>query len=134
MELIRRGHIKLKNTGISIKLFKIKLCIFTLCIFGCDFRLPEKWETPSWEMLIALVLCGLLATLAHLLLTRAMSIAEMSAIAPLDFVRLLFAAGIGFIWFSEVPDIWTALGAMVITGSAVYIARREALSIRNKGA
>ena len=84
-------------------------------------------------MLIALVLCGLLATLAHLLLTRAMSIAEMSAIAPLDFVRLLFAAGIGFIWFSEVPDIWTALGAMVITGSAVYIARREALSIRNKG-
>ncbi|MDA1133049.1 MAG: EamA/RhaT family transporter, partial [Proteobacteria bacterium] len=69
-------------------------------------------------------------TLAHLLLTRAMAIVEMSSIAPLDFVRLLFAAGIGFIWFSEVPDIWTAVGAIVITGSAVYIARREALAAR----
>ena len=111
--------------------------VFTFSIFTSIVTLLPAlfvWETPSWEMLIALVLCGLLATLAHLLLTRAMSIAEMSAIAPLDFVRLLFAAGIGFIWFSEVPDIWTALGAMVITGSAVYIARREALSIRNKGA
>ena len=111
--------------------------VFTFSIFTSIVTLLPAlfvWETPSCEMLIALVLCGLLATLAHLLLTRAMSIAEMSAIAPLDFVRLLFAAGIGFIWFSEVPDIWTALGAMVITGSAVYIARREALSIRNKGA
>lgn len=111
--------------------------VFTFSIFTSIVTLLPAlfvWETPSWEMLIALVLCGLLATFAHLLLTRAMSIAEMSAIAPLDFVRLLFAAGIGFIWFSEVPDIWTALGAMVITGSAVYIARREALSIRNKGA
>ena len=77
-----------------------------------------------------MVLCGLLATMAHLLLTRAMSIAEMSAIAPLDFVRLLFAAGIGFIWFAEVPDIWTAAGAIVIAGSAVYITRREALAAR----
>ena len=84
------------------------------------------WQTPSWTILGALVLCGLLATLAHLLLTRAMAIAEMSAIAPLDFVRLLFAAGVGFIWFSEVPDFWSAIGAIVIAGSAVYIARHEA--------
>ena len=111
--------------------------VFTFSVFTSVVTLLPAlfvWETPSWEMLIALVLCGFLATLAHLLLTRAMSIAEMSAIAPLDFVRLLFAAGIGFIWFSEVPDIWTALGAIVITGSAVYIARREALSVRNKSA
>ena len=81
-------------------------------------------------MLGALILCGIFSTLAHLLLTRAMAIAEMSAIAPLDFVRLLFAAGIGFIWFAEVPDIWTAVGAVVIAGSAVYIARREAIAAR----
>jgi|TARA_B110000263_G_scaffold196195_1_gene174710 drug/metabolite transporter (DMT)-like permease len=111
--------------------------VFTFSVFTSLVTLLPAlfvWETPSWEMLVVLVVCGLLATLAHLLLTRAMSIAEMSAIAPLDFVRLLFAAGIGFIWFSEVPDIWTAIGAIVITSSAVYIARREALSVRNKDA
>ena len=107
--------------------------VLTFSFFLSLFTLPPAlfvWQTPSWEVLGALVLCGLLATAAHLLLTRAMSIAEMSAIAPLDFVRLLFAAAIGFIWFAEVPDIWTAVGAIVIAGSAVYIARREALAAR----
>ena len=56
MGLIRKGHIKLKNTGISIKLFKIKLCIFLVCFFGCDFRLPQDWETPSWELPLSIPL------------------------------------------------------------------------------
>ena len=112
------------NTRTVVLAFSFYLSLFTL--------IPALfyWQNPSWEVLGALVLCGLLATLAHLLLPRAMAIVEMSSIAPLDFVRLLFAAGIGFIWFSEVPDIWTAVGAIVITGSAVYIARREALAAR----
>jgi drug/metabolite transporter (DMT)-like permease len=111
--------------------------VLTFSFFLSLFTLPPAlfvWQTPSWEVLGALVLCGLLATLAHLLLTRAMAIAELSAIAPLDFVRLLFAAGIGFIWFAEVPDIWSAVGAVVIAGSAVYIARREAVAARRKPA
>ena len=50
------AHLKLKNTGTSIKLFKIKLCIFILCLSGCDFRLPEQWETPSWELPLSIPL------------------------------------------------------------------------------
>jgi drug/metabolite transporter (DMT)-like permease len=112
------------NTRTVVLAFSFYLSLFTLppALF--------VWQTPSWTVLGALILCGIFSTLAHLLLTRAMSIAEMSAIAPLDFVRLLFAAGIGFIWFAEVPDIWTAVGAIVIASSAVYIARREAIAAR----
>ncbi|NNE82600.1 MAG: EamA family transporter, partial [Alphaproteobacteria bacterium] len=112
------------NVRTVVLAFSFYLTLFTL--------LPALffWTTPSWLVLGAMVLCGLLSTLAHLLLTRAMAIVEMSSIAPLDFVRLLFAAGIGFIWFSEVPDIWTAVGAILIAGSAVYIARREAIAGR----
>ena len=109
--------------------------VLTFSFYLSLFTLPPAlfvWQTPSWEVLGAMALCGLLSTLAHLLLTRAMAIVEMSSIAPLDFVRLLFAAGIGFIWFSEVPDIWSAVGAVVIAGSAVYIARREALAARRQ--
>jgi drug/metabolite transporter (DMT)-like permease len=116
------------NVRTVVLAFSFYLTLFTL--------LPALffWTTPSWAVLGAMVLCGLLSTSAHLLLTRAMAIVEMSSIAPLDFVRLLFAAGIGFIWFSEVPDIWTAVGAIVITGSAVYIARREAIAGRHQPA
>ena len=112
------------NVRTVVLAFSFYLSLFTL--------VPALlvWQTPSWTVVGAMALCGVLSTLAHLLLTRAMAIVELSAIAPLDFVRLLFAAAIGFIWFAEVPDIWSAVGAVVIAGSAVYIARREALAAR----
>ena len=37
-----------------------------------------------------------------------------------------FAALIGFVWFGEVTDMWTWVGAAIIAGSSVYVAYREA--------
>jgi drug/metabolite transporter (DMT)-like permease len=51
---------------------------------------------------------------------------EATAVMPLDYSRLLFAAAFGFALFAEVPDGWTVAGAAVIVASTVYIARREA--------
>jgi drug/metabolite transporter (DMT)-like permease len=66
------------------------------------------------------------ATLGNLSVTRAFAAAEASAVVPYDFVRLPVVALIGFVAFAEVPDLWTWIGAAVIAGSSVYIARREA--------
>ena len=51
---------------------------------------------------------------------------EASAVAPFDYSRLLFTGIIGLIFFSEVPDVWTVAGAVLIVASTIYIARREA--------
>ena len=53
-------------------------------------------------------------------------IGEVSAVGPVDYTRLVFATIIGFIWFGELPDAWTASGAALIVGSTAYIAHREA--------
>ncbi len=90
------------------------------------------WQTPSPEHLGAMIFAGLSGTLAHLCFTRALSLGDASAVAPLDFLRLPFGAIVGFMFFNEVPDIWTAVGALVIAGSAAYIARREAVAARLK--
>ena len=45
---------------------------------------------------------------------------------PYDFFRLIFAAAVGYVFFSEVADVWTWVGAAIIAGSSVYIAHREA--------
>ena len=47
-------------------------------------------------------------------------------VLPFDYARLPFAALIGYLAFDESPDLWTWVGAAVIAGSAIYIARREA--------
>lgn len=84
------------------------------------------WQTPSWIALGLTVLVALLGTIAHVLLTRAFSLVDASAIVPFDYSRLPFAAFIAFLAFGEVPDVWTWAGAAIIAGAAIYIARREA--------
>ena len=85
------------------------------------------WSWPSWSVLAWLVVVGGLGSMGHLCYVRAFAMADASAIMPYDYVRLLFAALIGWIFFAEVPDQWTLIGALVIAGSAIYIAHREAV-------
>ena len=59
-------------------------------------------------------------------MARAYLAADASACAPYEFVRLPYAALIGYQLFGEVSDGWTWVGAAIIAGAAVYVAHREA--------
>lgn len=84
------------------------------------------WQWPNPSTFGALVGLGGLGTIAHLAVARALAAADASACAPFEFARLPFAALIGFLWFGEVTDWWTWIGAAIIAGSSVYVAHREA--------
>jgi drug/metabolite transporter (DMT)-like permease len=82
-----------------------------------------RWPDPAaWGWILAL---GLLGTLSHLGITRAYAKADASAILPFSYARLPLVALIAYFAFDEIPDHWTWIGAGVIVGSAIYIARRE---------
>lgn len=83
------------------------------------------WQWPSVTVLVYMALLGFLAAVAHIALTRAYTLADASAVLPLDYTRLPFIAAIAFIAFGEVPDLWTWAGAGIIAGSTLYIAHRE---------
>jgi len=92
------------------------------------------WITPNPIELILLIAVGALATIAHYSMARALSMAEASALTPLDFIRLPFAALIGYFMFSEVPAETTWIGGTVIILSAIYIAHRESKNkVKSKG-
>jgi drug/metabolite transporter (DMT)-like permease len=59
------------------------------------------------------------------LLTESTRLAELSAIMPFRYARLLFALLIGVLVFGERPDGWTLLGAAIIVGSGIYAFARE---------
>ena len=83
------------------------------------------WRWPSLEQLALMVLIGLMALLGQLALTMAMKEAEATAVMPMDFTRLLWAAAVGYLWFGEFPDIWTWIGGAVVFASTLYITYRE---------
>jgi drug/metabolite transporter (DMT)-like permease len=83
------------------------------------------WQWPTPTQLAWLVLVGTLATAGHLMATRALQLADTTAVLPLDFMRLVWAGVIGYLVFSELPDFYTWLGGGTIVASASYILYRE---------
>jgi drug/metabolite transporter (DMT)-like permease len=83
------------------------------------------WTTPTWTQLGWLAVVGVLAALGHITMVRAITHVEVSSLEPFTYVRLLWAALIGYLVFSEFPGMWTWIGAAVIVGATSYIVRRE---------
>ena len=87
--------------------------------------LPSVWTTPDalgWCLLIAV---GLLAGLGHLLVIQAYASAPASLLAPFIYTQLIWATGLGWLLFGDLPDGWTLAGALIIVGSGLYVFHRE---------
>ncbi|MDA0653465.1 MAG: DMT family transporter [Proteobacteria bacterium] len=83
------------------------------------------WQTPVGVEWFMLALLGTLTTIGMIGFIRAFSVGEANAVGPIEYVRLIFAAFIGYTFFAEIPSLWTLAGAIVIIGSALYIAHDE---------
>ncbi|MEQ8193271.1 MAG: DMT family transporter [Rhodospirillales bacterium] len=83
------------------------------------------WQAPTLKQLFLMFLIGVFGNISQLSRAHSYRFADLSALMPLEFVRLLWMAGLGFVFFGEVPDIWTWVGGIVIFASSTYIALRE---------
>jgi drug/metabolite transporter (DMT)-like permease len=83
------------------------------------------WRAPTGEELAWLAGIGAFGTLTHLCFNQAIKEAELTAILPLDFNRLIWASLAGYIFFAEIPGAWTWIGGAIIFASGTYLAVRE---------
>jgi drug/metabolite transporter (DMT)-like permease len=84
------------------------------------------WQWPTTYEWMLLIGVGVLGALAQSFWIRSFRAGEASVVAPFDYLRLPIAATVGFIGFTELPTLWTFLGAAAIVASTLYIAHREA--------
>ncbi len=92
------------------------------------------WRLPDLAGWLLLIGIGSFGTLAWLTLAHAVHLADASVVVPFEFLRLPFAALAAYLWFGEVPSVWTWLGGGLIFGSTIYIAQREARLARAQAA
>ncbi len=89
--------------------------------------LPWNFESDafSWREGLMLAALGVLAGVAHWLLTRAFLIAPASLLTPFTYVQMLWATLFGYVVFGQLPDRWSAVGMAIILGSGVSLALLE---------
>ena len=83
------------------------------------------WTWPSPEQYLGMFVLAALGTCGHLCLNQALKEGDTSLVSPVDYVRLVWAALIGYFAFGEVPDAMTWIGGVMICGSAAYVAWHE---------
>lgn len=83
------------------------------------------WVMPNFHEMIFIVMIGSLMSLMQWLFIQALKVGEAAAIAPMEYVRLLYAGVIGLIFFAEIPTAWTLAGAGIIVASTLYTMHRN---------
>lgn len=83
------------------------------------------WEWPTLPALGWLLLIGISGTIGQLTVTQALKEGDTNVVMPIDFLKLIWAAALGFLWFGEIPGLSTWAGGVLIFASTTYIAWRE---------
>ena len=86
-----------------------------------SLAMPFVWVAPTAFQWLLFAATGLLGFAVHFSLARSLVLADVSAVAPLHYVRLVWAIGIGLVVFDHVPDAWTLAGGALIVASGFYV-------------
>ncbi|AGT08672.1 DMT family transporter [Paracoccus aminophilus] len=94
---------------------------------------PFFWQPIQSADIWAFLLLGLFGTVAQALLIRAFSMAEAAAVAPFGYTGLVWAGVWGWLFWGNLPDLWTVIGATVVVSAGIYVWTKEAEAMK-KGA
>jgi drug/metabolite transporter (DMT)-like permease len=88
--------------------------------------LPLGFVTPTAVDLSLLMLLGVVAMAAHVLVARSLIVAPASVVSPWQYSLLLWAVVFGWFVFGDWPDRWTFAGSVIIIGAGLALARLDA--------
>ena len=87
--------------------------------------IPFGWVMPTPHQAVLLICAGFVGGIGQLLLTSCYRYADMSVIAPFEYVSLILTIIIGFVVFADVPTVTMLIGAVIIVCSGIAVILRE---------
>lgn len=84
-----------------------------------------QWAPPSGVDIGLLLLLGIVACLAHLMISRSVKLTPVSILAPFQYSLLLWGVGFGFLVFGDVPKDRVLLGAAIIATAGLFLLYSE---------
>lgn len=83
---------------------------------------PFVWATPrSWQHWALFFSTGAMGALGHYCVARAMTYASANFIAPFNYTQMIGSVIVGYLMFSEVPDLYVWLGTALIVSAGLMV-------------
>ena len=99
---------------------------------GVELNIPVlKPVWPSFQEWSLLALLGIIATSGHIFVVMAFSRAPVAVLAPFQYLEIISATLLGFVFFGDFPDPLTWTGIVVIVTSGLYVFYRESRIARD---
>ncbi len=90
--------------------------------------LDPVWPTGvAWLWLLGV---GFFATLSHMMMTYALSMAPSATLAPLQYLELPVATFFGYLVFRDFPNTLALIGIAIIMGAGLYMIHRERVTAK----
>lgn len=114
------------HTGLIASLFCIPVLVLAQ---GSGSELFDPiWPTGIvWVWLLGV---GFFATLSHMMMTYALSLAPSATLAPLQYLELPVATFFGYLVFSDFPNTLSLVGITIIICAGLYMIHREQIAAR----
>ena len=96
-----------------------------LLIFGNTAFNELSLVVPSLNSLLLLMAVGITATISHLFVVYGLKFSPASTIAPILYLEIVSATVLGYFVFSDIPDIFTVIGVLIIIMCGIYVFLRE---------
>ena len=116
-----------QGSALSMQVFVASLCVpilFAVSVaakLSGDPALDFGW--PSWDVVARCAFVALTASTAHWLAYIGTSRAGAAQVAPAIYVQMVIAVTLGWLFFGDVPDFFTLLGAALIIAAGLYLWR-----------
>jgi drug/metabolite transporter (DMT)-like permease len=114
-----RKLVQQENTAAIVFYFSLTSTALSL------ITLPFGWVVPGVKETLLLITAGILGGFGQIFLTSSYREADASVVAPFDYASMLFALGIGYWVFDEVPTTTMLAGAALVVSAGVMIILRE---------
>ncbi len=121
-----------RSIGGRVPAFVVALAsILAGIVVGAAGSLFQDWHAPDTMTLASCLAAGICLVLAQYFIVLAYRGTELSAVAPFRYSIVLFAVIYGFVFFREVPDLWSFAGMAIMILAGLYMLHREALRSRS---
>jgi len=90
--------------------------IFVMSLLALNF-----WNPISSSSYILFLIVGIFFSLGIYLQIIALSMANASIIQPFHYTLIFWAIIFGYIFYNDVPDLFTIVGAIIITLSGIFV-------------